>query len=159
MVTKLSSLRYALVLLVGLLAASSARASDGLYGLSFEALSGEANVALADYKGKPFAMLVFEDECKWCLKQMRTFNTLVEQGKVKDVVAVGKGDKHSLKRWARRASPTYPLAQINRELLQALDGVKTTPITLLVDANGQVSQVVRGYLPEQEMAERLAKIN
>ncbi len=107
------------------------------------------------YNGEPFQLsaekdwtliTVFEDQCNWCLKQMKSFNSIVARHPNVQVLGAGKGDdRFKLMRWSAKANPSFKVIQLNQHLLELLGNPPATPFTFIVDSQGQLVASVRGY--------------
>jgi thioredoxin-related protein len=98
--------------------------------------TGEA-VDLAQFRGYPVLILLFEPDCGYCVRQAREINALLSQCTEIRPVAVGiNGNRQHLREHVFSMQPDFPALMANRDLLQDLGEVQATPLMLLSDDKG-----------------------
>lgn len=149
-------------LLVFLLTAASAvtAIADGPDILSFEhenLRSGQTET-LDTLRGEPSFLLFFQPDCKWCLKQSRVLDRLLDScpGKLNAAALGVHGNRHELKKELRRLRPGFSAFRTGAEMFRELQGVPATPVMLLADSAGNFKQSFRGFLPAEELTRILA---
>lgn len=117
-------------------------ASDGasLSGLSLPRIDGSRQRAELVPKARIGIIVVFEDQCGYCLTMLRTVQRIGDAHGW-SAVAVGVGPSPSaLMDWAKRAGVRMPIAHADTRFLARIGGVKVTPLTVLVDHSGDIRQ-------------------
>ncbi len=131
-----------------------------IYNISFQPLSKSDSkpIKLNKSKGKWIILSFFENQCRWCLKQMSDFNQLEAKHYPIDIYSVGTGD-HAFKllNWAKKASPHYPLVASNPAIESLTGPLPATPYTFVFTPNGTLHGKLRGYIPLQQWQAWFAK--
>ena len=141
--------RYALIMMLLLGAAFSASANPS-QGFRFELMDLRSNqqVDVAQAQQKWLLVSFFEEDCRWCLKQLRDLEVLTEQQSCVEAIGIGIGDdRNGLRRWANRASPSLPIYQMGSRLQKTIGKLAATPFTVWYGPNGEIKTSSRGYLP------------
>lgn len=133
----------------------SANAPESLHALSLPRIDqarGE-RVSLSDYAGRTLLVLLFEDECHYCLQALQVADARVHAEPDRyAMVAVGVGaSARALNAWAQRVHPHAPVLQATGPLLASLGGVRATPLLLIVDASGTVRLRELGSFKENDL--------
>lgn len=136
------------LLLAWLLACGVAHASPQLADFTLPALTGNADLPLASLHGQPYLISFFEPECGWCRKQLKELAQLAPARQMPVVAAGIGGNAPGLRQLVSGIDHIHKV-QAPAALLRALGGIKATPLTLLVNGQGEVSFVARGYLGEE----------
>ncbi|MFT6372995.1 MAG: thioredoxin-related protein [Gammaproteobacteria bacterium] len=119
--------------------------------------SGEIH-SLENLKGKPTLMMFFEPQCPWCFKQGKAFNKLLEQcPNAINIVALGSGDKASLKKELWKMRLLFPGYQVGQTMLNDIGQIPATPITLITDRQGNYKSYLRGYIKLEQLLPMLKK--
>ncbi len=127
--------------------------------LQLASLMGKNNVNLKDYLGSVLFLSFFENECRWCLKQIREYNQLNSSGEARYVMAgVGENDFY-LRHWANRASPQIPVVKAEEKLLDIVGEVKATPYTLIFDKKGRFVSKITGYIKQEKLQQIINFLN
>lgn len=140
---------YALITMLLLGAAFSASAETSS-GFQFELMDLRSNqqVEVAQAHKKWLLVSFFEEDCRWCLKQLRDLEVLTDQQSCVEAIGVGIGnDRNGLRRWANRASPSIPIYQMGSRLQKTIGKLAATPFTVWYGPNGEIETSSRGYLP------------
>lgn len=144
--TKLQKLITGLLLSVWTAAGSVA----GPQGFNFPLLDLRSNalVEVAQSQNKWLLVSFFEEDCRWCLKQLRDLDSLTELKQCVEVMGIGIGDdRNGLRRWANRASSSVPIYQMGKTLKRSMGKLAATPFTVWYGPDGQIETSSRGYLP------------
>ncbi len=140
--------------------AASAAAAPSLAGLSLQTIDKpHAQVELAQ-KVAIVVIVVFENECHYCLTMMRTVQRVAD-ARGWAPVAVGVGpSRQALSDWAKRANVRMPVVHADKRFLARIGGVKVTPLTLVVDTCGNIRRRIVGSVDDAmlEYRESLAKL-
>ena len=98
-------------------------------------------------------MSFFEPDCSWCYRQMKTLNRLHEDcpHRVQPLLVGINGNRRQLQKELRKAKVRYPAFSANRDLLRTTGKIPATPLTLIVDRQGQFLSAIRGYVPEVKL--------
>lgn len=133
------------LLLSWLLVCGVAQATPQLADFTLPALAGGDDLPLASLQGQPYLISFFEPECGWCRKQLKDLSQLAPARQM-TVVAAGIGSNAPGLRQLVSGIDHIHKVQAPAALLRALGGIKATPLTLLVNDQGEISFVARGYL-------------
>lgn len=114
--------------------------------------SGEVT-DLTALKGKPVAMMFFEPDCSWCIKQARLFAGLQEQCQQQfSTVLLGvHGKQIALKRTLFDLGVKLPAYQASKALLHDMGGIPATPIMLITDEQGRYRRYFRGMTEQEQL--------
>lgn len=129
--------------------------AENLHNFSLSSLQNKGQVPLSDYKDKILLLSFFEPDCKWCYKQMKAFNQLQEDCSHSiQPIAVGvHGRRSELKQELRKAKVSYPAFIASDKLLQATGDIASTPITLIIGAQGEFIAPLNGYITLEKFHE------
>ncbi len=107
---------------------------------------GRGRIELDSYRGKPLLLLLFEDQCRYCLQALTVANALAHEDQgAWSLLAVGVGNSATaLNAWAQRVQPDVPVTQADKRLLARIGGVSATPLLLVVGPEGRVVRRVLG---------------
>lgn len=114
--------------------------------ITLRALPGSPRRAgvLAQYHGRYVALLLYEDQCTYCLRTLRALSDVAREDGI-IVIGVGVGPSVSaLHAWGRRAGPSVPLVHANGRMLAALGGVRATPVLVILDDEGRIIATIVG---------------
>jgi len=146
-------------MIVGLVAASACGATAGASSLPDLVLPnldrGAAPLALSSLRGHAVALVYFEPDCTWCLRQLQAFGEVSSEFGLTPVAVGIHGEARELRRWIDRVGPSYPRVIETPALSRALGEVPATPFTFLVDRNGDVRGTIRGYEEPTRLRARL----
>lgn len=118
--------------------------------------AGQADISVADLKGKPSLVNVWATWCVACRVEHPVLNTLAEQGVVIHGVNY-KDDTESARKWLRDLHNPYQLNISDPEGRLGLDlGVYGAPETFLVDAQGTIRYKFVGVIDERVWQSELA---
>lgn len=138
-------------LLVSLLASTAAlalEAGDKAPDFSAPSLDGKGNVSLAQYRGKVVYLDFWASWCAPCLKAIPEIEAMRKQlaGKNFQVVAVNldQQPKKAL-RFLEKHPVGYPSASDPKGRLPKQFGVDTMPTSYLIDGEGVIRLVHRGF--------------
>ena len=137
-----------LVAVLGLFPALAAADSSAPQLLGFEhknLRSGEVT-DLSQLSGKPVAMMFFEPDCSWCVKQARILDSLKQQcqGSFTPVMLGVHGNRMALKRVLFDLGVKLPAYKASKSLVRKMGGIPATPIMLVTDELGRYRRYFRG---------------
>lgn len=94
-------------------------------------------------------VLFFEPDCSWCFKQSKVFNQYLEHCMPKvQFIGIGvNGNRQQLKKTAWKMKTQFPLYMASPDLLNATGKIPSTPLTLILNKQGNVLAHAKGYLP------------
>ncbi len=139
----------------GLTAQAKQTSGAKLPVLALENLFAEAPILLKAKGNNLLFVTFFENKCRWCLRQMNTYQNF-QQKLNANFVMVGVGDsKTKLRHWAKRAGTSLPTALASDELLSLVGVPKVTPFTLIFNPKGGFITKVTGYIKPHQL-EKLA---
>jgi len=123
------------------------------YNDPFMDLKNNQSASLEQYRGKTLLLSLFEPDCGWCYRQMKTLNRISRECHSHlQPISIGiNGSAQRLRRELRKAKVSYPALAASQKWLAKLDGVAATPWTLVVDTEGQIVTTLRGYKPYEEL--------
>ena len=125
----------------------------------FQALRGPQVTDLSHLEGQAMALMFFEPECPWCIKQASVLKQLHQncrQG-VQPVALGVNGDNLALKRALFRLNFPFEAYRAPPALLQDMGGIPATPILLLLNAKGELIKGYRGFTNEAELKAQLCR--
>jgi len=119
--------------------------------MQLASLMNKGKINLKQFQGRIVFLSFFENECRWCLKQIREYNQLEGLEQANYVMAgVGESDFH-LRHWANRASPKIPVVKASEELLEMVGEIQATPYTLIFDQQGVFVTRITGYIKQNKL--------
>lgn len=94
-------------------------------------------------------VLFFEPDCSWCFKQSKVFNKHLKRcNPATQFIGIGvNGTRQELKKEAWKFKAQFPLYMASPDLLQAIGSIPATPLTLILNKQGEVLANIKGYLP------------
>lgn len=109
------------------------------------------------FEGKPSLLMFFEPECPWCLKQGKAFNQLLSQcpNAINIVALASHGNKSALRKAAWKMKLHFPAYLANQTMMKSLGPLPATPITLIIDEQGQLHSYLRGYVKLAQLLPQL----
>ncbi len=127
--------------------------AEALPALQLTNLMQQGDITLKPQENKLLFLTFFENKCRWCLRQITTYNK-VKNKVPANFIMVGVGDsKTVLRHWAKRAQPLIPVALASEDLIQLVGEPKVTPFTIIFDSKGRFVTKVTGYIKEEVLAE------
>ncbi len=149
----------ALTLLLGMPRANASppAAQEPLFFLDFQHhnLSHNRTESLRHLQGQLSFILLFEPECSWCIHQAHALLELQQQLPATTPIAIAAigvhGDKQQLKKTWRKMAMADNGYQIGSALQQQLGTLPATPITLILNRQGNLIQHTRGYVPMPQL--------
>lgn len=101
----------------------------------------------------------FEPQCSWCLKQSQVLNRVIEMCPNLKVNQLGTHGKTSdLKRSVYKMKTQLPTFISNRKIEKKLGWVPATPMTFLLNGEGQVLKKWRGFQTEESLMVQIEKV-
>ncbi len=148
------------LLLLGLVVITPKSQALELLGFEHANLKSGQLSTLDHLKGKPSLMMFFEPECPWCFKQGKAFNRLLAQCDNKvNIVAMGaNADRSSLKKTLWKMHLNFDGFEAGPTMMQQVGQLPATPITLLLDEQGNLVSFLRGYVKDAQLQELLPKV-
>ncbi|MCL1090052.1 conjugal transfer protein TraF [Shewanella profunda] len=145
------------IILVLLCCAAPLQAAQLTRDYQFQELRGQKLTNLSHLEGQATAIMFFEPECPWCIKQAGVLKKLHQDcGQPIHPVALGvNGDNLALKRALFRLNFPFEAYRAPPELLKEMGGIPATPILLLLNAKGELVKGYRGYTSEDELKAQL----
>ncbi|MGR6500972.1 TlpA family protein disulfide reductase [Shewanella sp. Koi 1] len=125
----------------------------------FQALRGQQVTDLSHLEGQAMALMFFEPECPWCIKQASVLKQLHQscrQG-VHPVALGVNGDNLALKRALFRLNFPFEAYRAPPALLKDMGGIPATPILLLLNTKGELIKGYRGFTNEAELKAQLCR--
>lgn len=107
--------------------------------------------------GHWLAVVLYEPDCQWCLKQIRQLAAAQKRWPCLDVIALGRGPRQQALYWLDKAGTDLPGYALSQTLAQQLVALKYTPTTLWISPDDTVSMVVSGYSTSHQPATPLCK--
>ncbi len=123
----------------------------------YQELRGQKLTDLSHLEGKTTAMMFFEPECSWCIKQAATLKKLYQEcDQQMQPIALGvNGNKLALKRALFRLNFPFDAYHAPMALLRDMGGVPATPILLVLNEQGELVKGYRGYTDSEELKAQL----
>lgn len=137
-------------------------AAPPLHDLSLARIDqpGRGRIALGSFSGRPLLLLLFEDQCRYCLQALTAADALAHEENAEwSLLAVGVGSSaRALNAWAQRVRPNVPVTQADKRLLARIGGVSATPLLVVVDPEGRVVRRVLGTLDQTALRRLLSEV-
>jgi thioredoxin-related protein len=107
--------------------------------------------------GQLNVVLFFEPNCSWCFKQTKVFNQYLQQcGRQSHFVGLGvNANRQALKKTAWQLQADFPMYMASPELIDATGKIASTPLTLVLDAKGNIVAHVKGYINAEKWRQLL----
>lgn len=124
-----------------------------LLGFEHKNLRSGQVTDLTQLAGKPVAMMFFEPECSWCIKQakiLERLQTQCEQSFTSVMLGV-HGNRVALKRALFDLGVKLPAYKASKPLVKAMGGIPATPILLVTDKEGRYRQYYRGMTTKDKL--------
>ncbi|WP_240374767.1 thiol-disulfide oxidoreductase ResA [Bacillus piscicola] len=136
--------------------------NEGEIAPNFVLMNAEGEeVELKDYRGQGVFLNFWGTYCPPCEKEMPYMDKLYQEYKEKgvEILAVNVGESDLVvDRFVSRHDLTYPiLLDRNKNVLDRY-GIGPLPATFLVDANGEVVQIITGGMTEDRIRSYMEKI-
>ena len=148
-----------LIATVGLSVNAKTASRAMLPALELQNLFGEKPVLLKAGRNNLLFVTFFENKCRWCLRQMNTYQDFQSEIKA-SFIMVGVGDsKIELRHWAKRAGTSLPVAYASDELLSLVGAPQVTPMTLIFDPQGGFITKVTGYIKAKNLEQLAAQFS
>ncbi|WP_298774853.1 redoxin domain-containing protein [uncultured Shewanella sp.] len=112
---------------------------------------------LQGFMGKPSLLMFFEPECPWCAKQGKVFNQLLSQcpNNINIIALASHGNKTVLRKAAWKMRLHFPAYLADSAMTESLGPLPATPITLILDKQGQLHSLLRGYVKLEQLLPQL----
>ena len=125
----------------------------------FQALRGQQVTDLSHLEGQATALMFFEPECPWCIKQANVLKQLHQSCRqpIQPVALGVNGDNLALKRALFRLNFPFEAYRAPPALLQEMGGIPATPILLLLNTKGELIKGYRGFTDEAELKAQLCR--
>lgn len=110
--------------------------------------------ALEDYKGKAVYLNFWTTWCKWCKKEMPALESVYRdyQGKGLVVLAIDVGeDAGKVERYIRENEYSFPVLLDDDKSVSEAYGVRSIPVSVLLDTEGRVAYQFVGAMNENQM--------
>ena len=123
-------------------------------------LNGEKH-QLSDYKGQGVFLNFWGTWCKPCAKEMpamdRQYEVFKEQGVHVLAVNIAQSD-FEVQRFADQYDLDFPIVIDKTKSVMEAYNIDPLPTTLLVNPDGEIQQIVRGEMTEQDIAHFMEQI-
>lgn len=117
-------------------------------------LNGEEH-RLSDYKGQGVFLNFWGTWCKPCAKEMpamdRQYEIYKEQGVQVLAVNIAQSD-FEVQRFASQYGLNFPIVIDKTKSVMEAYNIKPLPTTLLINPDGEIEQIIRGEMTEQDIA-------
>lgn len=114
---------------------------------------------LASYAGKPLLLNFFASWCVNCKEEMHDLDTAYRAGT--QVIGMDyRESPETITKLAKETGATFPMV-VDDKTDVARKGFKVTnlPVTILIDGDGIIREIVRGPVDTAKIAELIAKVN
>lgn len=114
---------------------------------TLKSLTGK-NLKLSDYRGQVVLINFWASWCGPCRQEMPRLNKLYQDFRRAGFVILGVNvdDKRATaRRFAQQLSVSFPVVHDSRKQVSQRYGLDAMPYTVIVDRDGKVAQVHRGY--------------
>src|ERR1041384_2072952 len=121
-------------------------------------LDGRA-VRLSDYRGKVVLINFWATWCPPCRAEMPDLVRLQREHRKKGFQIIGitypPERKDRVRRFARSLKVNYPIILGTRQLKARFSSDETLPLTIVIDRDGKVSNIIVGILLREEFDEKI----
>ena len=116
-------------------------------------------VRLSDYKGKVVLINFWATWCPPCRAEMPDLVRLQREHGKEGLQIIGvtypPEKKERVRRFARNLKVNYPIILGTRELKARFSSDETLPLTVVINRDGKVSDIISGILLRQEIDEKI----
>lgn len=135
---------------IGLWFVMSVPVSAALSGMSLKVLSDHPDASLQPKK--PQLLMFYQPDCRWCGLQMQAMQAVQSACPQVVMQLVGiRGSDRQLRAELRRHRSELPAFAGTDTFLRKVGGVEATPMTLVLNAQGEEAGRHRGYLDEEQL--------
>lgn len=140
------------VLALSLSTASAARVGDWAPNFTLKSATG-ANLRLSEFRGEVVMINFWATWCGPCRQEMPVLEKLYSRYHDVGFELLGvslDGNSAKARKMAKQLKVNYPILFDLEKQVSELYGVDAMPTTVMVDRDGRVRDVYRGYLPGHE---------
>ena len=116
-------------------------------------------VRLSDYQGKVVLINFWATWCPPCRAEMPDLVKLQREHRQKGLQIIGitypPEQKDRVRRFARSLKVNYPIILGTRQLKARFSSDETLPLTIVIDRDGKVSNIIVGILLREEFDEKI----
>ena len=116
-------------------------------------------VRLSDYQGKVVLINFWATWCPPCRAEMPDLVRLQRRHGKEGLQIIGitypPESREQVRRFARSLKVNYPIILGTRELKARFSSDETLPLTVVIDRNGKVSEIISGILLREEFDEKI----
>jgi len=116
-------------------------------------------VRLSDYQGKVVVINFWATWCPPCRAEMPDLVRLQRRHGKEGLQIIGitypPESREQVRRFARSLKVNYPIILGTRELKARFSSDETLPLTVVIDRNGKVSEIISGILLREEFDEKI----
>jgi len=116
-------------------------------------------VRLSDYQGKVVVINFWATWCPPCRAEMPDLVRLQRRHGKEGLQIMGitypPESREQVRRFARSLKVNYPIILGTRELKARFSSDETLPLTVVIDRNGKVSEIISGILLREEFDEKI----
>lgn len=139
-----------LLLLTWLVLVMPSSAFAVISDVSLKLLSNHPEASLQ--QSKPQLLMFYQPDCRWCGLQMQAMQTTQSACEQVVMQLVGiRGTERQLRAELRRHRSDLPAFWGTETFVRQVGGVEATPMTLLLNANGEEVGRHRGYLNKAQL--------
>jgi hypothetical protein len=123
--------------------------NEGVFALSLKSLQKPEQVALNQYAHQKLIISYFEPECSWCYRQIKMLEVMHDQcgEKIQPLLIGTHGNRQELQAFLHRTHTHLPAFEASEALLKITGDTGATPLTLIIGAQGEITEKIRGYAP------------
>ena len=132
--------------------AGAAKIGDMAPNFTLKADTGK-NLRLSEYRGEVVMINFWATWCGPCRQEMPVLNDLYQRYRSAGFILLGVNiddRSESAIRMARRLAVRYPIVFDAEKVVSRLYDINAMPTTVMVDRDGKVRYLHRGYLPGSE---------
>lgn len=145
-------LSIGMILTLWIAAATAVAPSGQAPDFTLKSLQGE-NHRLKEYRGKVVLVNFWASWCGPCRQEMPLLDKIQKRYEPAGFTVLGvnvEGKRDKAMKIARKVNVSFPLLIDQGQHVSEAYGVDAMPFTVLVDRNGRVAYVHRGYKPGEE---------
>lgn len=155
---KASRILTAFVLLAALQAAASAQSPKQAPALVLKDIRGR-RVRLTDYRGKVLLLNFWATWCPPCRTEIPELIRMKTEYREQGLRIVGitypPQTLRQVRRFVREMGVTYPVALGTRRTRELFDPSEVLPVTVIIDRQGIIRDVIRGILLPEEFEQKI----
>ncbi len=147
---------------LALLYSTSASGATKMPDFALPNVLDEKTISSSSFEGKALLLTFFATWCPPCVEEVPTLINLQKKYGRGDFSVIGlsvdQGGAAIVRKFVKKESINYPVAQADARTMQDFGGVYGIPVSFLVNKKGNVVKKYTGYVPQSVLEKDLKKI-